>query len=74
MILRYFFFFFFKLNNFYRPPFNLEDVDFSDNEIKEIPDLSKFRFLRKINLSQNNILKIEGISKNYYLQVKLFMI
>ncbi len=50
----------------------MEEVNFNGNEIKEIPDLSKFRFLKKLNLSNNLISKIEGLNKNMNLQVILF--
>lgn len=39
-------------------PFTLEEVNLSFNEIKEIPDLSKHRFLKKLNLNNNQIKKI----------------
>jgi Leucine-rich repeat (LRR) protein len=34
-------------------PFTLEDVNLSHNQIEEIPDLSKHRFLKKLNLNNN---------------------
>uniref|UniRef100_A0A5S6QHV9 Gelsolin-like domain-containing protein n=1 Tax=Trichuris muris TaxID=70415 RepID=A0A5S6QHV9_TRIMR len=42
---------------------NLEDVDFSCNELKEVPDaLYKLQNLRRLNLSQNSISSLEGFA------------
>lgn len=43
------------------------DVDCSNNDIEVIPDLSCHRFLRYLNLSNNKIRNIEGLSNNKYL-------
>lgn len=43
------------------------DVDCSNNDIEAIPDLSCHRFLRYLNLSNNKIRFIEGLSNNKYL-------
>lgn len=66
-----YFIFIFILNveAYFRPPLNLEEVDYSENEIKEIPDLSKNRFLRRLILDSNKICKIEGLFKNNNLWV-----
>lgn len=50
-------------------PLNLEEVDCSFNEITEIPNLSQHRFLKKLNLSNNKISKIDGLSANSNLMV-----
>ena len=36
-------------------PYTLEDVNYSNNEIDKIPDISAHRFLRKLNLANNKI-------------------
>jgi len=44
-------------------------VNYSENDLKEIPDLSKHRFLKRLILDRNKISKIEGIYKNSNLTV-----
>lgn len=42
-------------------------VDSSFNDIEEIPDLSHHRFLKSLDLSNNQINEISGVNQNAYL-------
>lgn len=57
-----------KLLDMKEIPDTLEDIDFSYNQIKLIPDLSQHKYLRNVNLDNNLIQKIEGFSKNINLK------
>ncbi|KAJ3135377.1 hypothetical protein HK100_002820 [Physocladia obscura] len=39
--------------DFYPPPFNLQEINFSRNQISEIRDLSEHRFLQRISLNSS---------------------
>ncbi|KAH9274433.1 guanylate kinase [Batrachochytrium salamandrivorans] len=50
------------------PPYNLQQVDLSRNQIVEIGDLSAHRFLKYLNLDHNCIQEISKISNCRYLR------
>ncbi|KAI9352294.1 hypothetical protein DFJ73DRAFT_830474 [Zopfochytrium polystomum] len=56
---------------FYPPPYNLEEIDFSRNQIKEIPDLSVHRFLKAICLDDNFITEVKGLSLRFLIHLSL---
>lgn len=47
----------------------MEEVNCSHNSIREISDLSRHKFLRRIDVSHNSVEKIEGLAANKDLQV-----
>ncbi|KAJ3067666.1 hypothetical protein HDU98_009131 [Podochytrium sp. JEL0797] len=49
------------------PPFNLQEIDFSRNQIMEIADLSEHRFLKSVCLDRNLIKEINGLSECKFL-------
>ncbi|KAI9341402.1 P-loop containing nucleoside triphosphate hydrolase protein [Obelidium mucronatum] len=53
--------------DFYPPPFNLQEIDFSRNQITDIADLCEHRFLKTINLDRNLIKEINGLSECRFL-------
>jgi len=55
--------------NDFKPPNSLEEVDFSNNEISEISDMSVHKYLKRLNLNNNSISKIEGLEKNTNLEI-----
>ncbi|KAJ3354940.1 Adenylate kinase 2, mitochondrial [Entophlyctis luteolus] len=56
-----------QLLDFHPPPFNLQEVDFSNNRIAEIRDLSEHHFLRAVYLDNNFISEISGLSNCRFL-------
>ena len=55
----------------YKPPKCMEFIDLSFNDIKKMRDLKELRFLKELNLNNNKISTIEGVSGNKNLQVRL---
>ncbi|KAJ3401527.1 guanylate kinase [Chytriomyces confervae] len=53
--------------DFYPPPFNLQEMDFSHNQIYEIRDLSEHRFLKSVRLDSNYIQEITGLDECRFL-------
>ncbi|KAJ3300868.1 hypothetical protein HDU76_005994 [Blyttiomyces sp. JEL0837] len=56
-----------KVVGFEPPPFNLQEIDFSRNQIQEIGDLSAHRFLKAVCLDRNLIHEISGLSQCWHL-------
>jgi len=50
------------------PPQNLEKVDYSYNLVTEIQNIEKNPYIRLLNLSNNQIAKIEGLNIANYLE------
>lgn len=48
-------------------PFNLQELDLSKNQIMQINDLSKHKYLQKLCLDRNLIKSIQGLSGCKYL-------
>ncbi|KAI8610611.1 hypothetical protein BC830DRAFT_726444 [Chytriomyces sp. MP71] len=53
--------------DFCPPPFNLQEIDFSRNQIREIRDLSEHRFLKSVHLDRNLIKEISGLDECRFL-------
>ncbi|ORY44358.1 hypothetical protein BCR33DRAFT_716912, partial [Rhizoclosmatium globosum] len=53
--------------DYWPTPFNLQEIDFSRNQIMEIADLSEHRFLKTIKLDRNLIKDITGLSECRFL-------
>jgi hypothetical protein len=53
------------------PPANLEYVDYTGNAISKIENADKNLYLKHLILDSNNILQIEGLSRNKSLRVRL---